>query len=57
VDVNGTKIALEVLMFQAKLMVVAMIGEVRLRRLGWLSLLALPVLLAACGQNGSNSGY
>jgi hypothetical protein len=44
-------------MFQAKQMVAAIIGDARLRRLGWLALLALPVLLAACGQNGSNSGY
>jgi hypothetical protein len=29
----------------------------RLGRLGWLVALALPVILAACGQNGSNSGY
>ena len=29
----------------------------RLGRLRWLAALALPVILAACGQNGSNSGY
>ena len=29
----------------------------RLGRLGWLAGLALPVLLAACGQDGSNSRY
>jgi hypothetical protein len=31
-------------------------AEPRLVRLWWLVLLALPVILAACGQNGSNSG-
>ncbi len=44
-------------MFQAKQMIAAMIGDASLHRLGRLWLLALPVLLAACGQNGSNSGY
>jgi hypothetical protein len=29
----------------------------RLGRLRWLAGLALPVIFAACGQNGSNSGY
>ena len=29
----------------------------RLGRLGWLAGIALPVLLAACGQDGSNSRY
>ncbi len=29
----------------------------RLGRLGWLAAIALPVLLAACGRDGSNSGY
>ena len=32
-------------------------AESRLGRLWWLALLALPAMLAACGQNGSNSGY
>ena len=32
-------------------------AEARLARLWWLAGLALPVILAACGQNGTNSGY
>jgi hypothetical protein len=40
-------------MFQARQMVAAMIADARLRPFRWLALLALPIVVAACGQNGS----
>jgi hypothetical protein len=40
-------------MFQVRQKVASMTGDARLRRFSWLALLALPIVLAACGQNGS----
>lgn len=34
---------------------VLMTASGALRRVGWLALLALPVILAACGQNGTST--